>query len=199
MLGDDPEDRRKSLEIVMDELERMTRFVNDLLVLARADHPDFLALDTVDVAVLSEEMLTKARSLGSRRWVVDEVGRGVIVADRQRLTQAVMQLAQNACEHTADEAEIALGSSVRGGEARFWVRDTGPGIAPADRDHVFDRFRRGRVRRSSEGVGLGLSIVKAIADAHHGAVELETAPGAGATFVVRVPVDQPLPTEETSS
>ncbi|HYP23250.1 MAG TPA: HAMP domain-containing sensor histidine kinase [Actinomycetota bacterium] len=192
VLDDDPDERRKTLEIVMDELDRMSRFVNDLLLLARADRPDFLALDTVDVAALSDEVFSKVRSLGDRDWRLEATGRGVIVADRQRVTQALIQLAQNAVQHTAEGSEIALGSSVRDWEARFWVRDSGPGIAVSEQAHVFDRFRRGHGRRgASEGAGLGLSIVKAIAEAHHGRVELESEPGAGATFTVSIPVDQP--------
>ena len=199
VLGDDPEDRRKALEIVMDELDRMSRFVNDLLLLARADRPDFLALDSVDVATLTNEVFAKATSLADRRWTVDAAGRGRVIADRQRLTQAVMQLAQNAAEHTAEGDEIALGSAVQDGHVRLWVRDSGPGIPPSEQPHVFDRFRRGRPgRRSSEGAGLGLSIVKAIAQAHHGRVELESRAGEGSTFAVVLPVDQPEPSEGLS-
>lgn len=200
VLGDDPEDRRKALEIVMDELQRMSRFVSDLLLLARADRPDFLALDSVDVATLSEEVFAKARSLAEREWKLDGTGRGLIIADRQRLTQAMMQLAQNAAQHTSEGDEIALGSFVQNGEVRLWVRDSGPGIPELDQTHVFDRFRRGRPGRdSSEGAGLGLSIVKAIAQAHHGRVQLESRVGQGSTFTVVLPVDQPQPGVEVST
>ncbi|HVM34805.1 MAG TPA: HAMP domain-containing sensor histidine kinase [Actinomycetota bacterium] len=192
VLGEDPEDRRKGIEIVMDELQRMNRFVNDLLLLARADRPDFLSLDSVDVSALSEEVFTKARSLAERQWKLDGAGRGVIIADRQRLTQAMMQLAQNATQHTAVDDEIAVGSRVQNGEVRLWVRDSGTGISESDQASLFDRFRRGRTdRASSEGAGLGLSIVKAIAQAHHGRVELVSRLGHGSTFTLVLPVDQP--------
>ena len=196
MLGEAPEDRKRGLEIVMDELDRVGRFVNDLLVLARADRPDFLSLDSVDVASLSEEVFAKAQSLGDRTWTLDRTGKGVIIGDRQRLTQALMQLAQNAVQHTATRGTIELGSAVRRGEASFWVRDDGPGVPADAQPHVFDRFRRGHGKRgSTEGAGLGLSIVKAIAEAHHGRVELDSRPGEGATFTIVVPVDQPEPLE----
>lgn len=105
-----------------------------------------------------------------------------------------MQLAQNATQHTADGDEITLGSAVENGEARFWVRDAGAGIREQDQERIFERFARGRDgRRRSEGAGLGLAIVKAIAEAHHGRVELLSRPGAGATFTLVVPVDQPEP------
>ena len=197
-LGDDPEDRERTLAIVMDELDRMSRFVNDLLLLARAERPDFLNLDTVDVRALTEEIYAKGRSLAARDWGLDEVGRGVIVADRQRLTQALMQLAQNATQHTEDGDQIAIGSRVVNGRANLWIRDAGPGISLGEQEQVFDRFRRGRgARRRSEGAGLGLSIVKAIAEAHHGRVLLHSKPGEGATFTIVIPVDQPQPAPET--
>ena len=191
VLGDDPQERAKALEIVMDELDRMTRFVNDLLLLARAQQPDFLALEMVDVAELSDELLAKAISLGNREWILDGKGRGVIVADRQRVTQAMIQLAQNATQHTKEGDEIALGSSVRDGHARLWVRDAGSGIASEDQRVIFDRFSRGARGRGEDGAGLGLSIVTAIADAHHGSVEVESSEGRGSRFTLVLPVDQP--------
>ena len=116
------------------------------------------------------------KALASREWVVDVRGQGVIVADRQRLTQAVMQLAENAARYTDGGEPIAIGSIVSGGEARFWVRDYGPGIAGHEQEAIFQRFRRGAGPSRSEGAGLGLAIVKAIAEAHHGRVELESSP-----------------------
>jgi signal transduction histidine kinase len=193
VMGNDPEDRRRTLELVMDELDRMGRFVADLLLLTRAERRDFLNLETVDVSTLTDELKDKATGLAPRHWDVDQVGVGRIVADRQRLTQAVMQLAENATQHTEDGDPIALGSVVDNGEARFWVTDSGPGLSLEEQEYIFDRFRRGRGTRRSEGAGLGLSIVKAIATAHHGRVELESRPGRGATFTVVIPVDQPPP------
>jgi signal transduction histidine kinase len=190
LLGDDPEERRQTLALVLDELERMGRMVDDLMVLARADEPDFLHLDPVDVGALTDELSTKASALGRRDWQIDSTGRGIIVADRQRLTQAVVQLAQNAVQHTDEGDSIALGSLVRPGEARFWVRDTGPGVAPADARRIFGRFERGASSRRREGAGLGLAIVEAIAAAHGGRVELDGTPGRGATFTLVVPTDQ---------
>jgi signal transduction histidine kinase len=191
LLGDDPDDRRETLALVSDELDRMSRIVDDLLLLARREQPDFLDLATVEIGALTDEILAKARPLGPREWNVDARGRGVIVADRQRLTQAVAQLAANAVRHTPDGTAIALGSSVSGREARIWVRDQGPGIPLVEQEAVFERFRRGLEPGRGGGAGLGLAIVKAIAEAHHGRVELESTPGAGATFTIVIPVDQP--------
>jgi signal transduction histidine kinase len=191
LLEEDPEERRKTLDLVMDELDRMQRIVNDLLVLAKAEQPDFLDLDTVDLGPLTEEIHAKAAAIAPRDWRLEGTARGVVVADRQRLTQAVMQLAQNAAQHTGDGDAIGLGSSLRNGEARVWVRDAGPGIPPDQHDRIFRRFARGEGGRRSEGAGIGLAIVKAIAEAHHGRVELESEPASGSTFTVIIPTDQP--------
>ena len=196
----DPEERQKTTALVMDELDRMSRIVNDLLLLAKAKQPDFLDLDTVDLRMLTEDLHAKATALGPREWRLEGVGRGLVVADRQRLTQALMQLAQNATEHTAPGAEIALGSAVAGGRATLWVRDSGPGIPPEDQDRIFQRFARtSGGRRGAAGAGLGLAIVRAIAEAHHGRVELQSRPGVGATFAVVIPVDQPPPQRERTT
>jgi len=200
LLEEDPEERRRTIVLVMDELDRMNRIVNDLLLLAKSEQPDFLHLQTVDLRALSEDLHANAKTLASRDWRLEDVGRGVIVADRQRLTQALMQLAQNAADHTAPGAEVALGSTLEDGRARLWVRDSGPGIPPEDQERIFQRFARGRDgRRSSPGAGLGLAIVRAIAEAHHGTVELRSRPGAGATFTVVIPVDQPIRAEVATS
>jgi signal transduction histidine kinase len=195
LLEEDPEERDKALALVMGELDRMQRIVNDLLVLAKAQQPDFLDLEAVDMAALTEEIHAKATALAPRDWRLTGVGRGRVVADRQRLTQAVMQLAQNAAQHTQDGTRIELGSVVSDGEARVWVRDEGPGIPSDQRDCIFRRFSRAAGVRRSEGAGIGLAIVKAIAEAHHGRVEVESRPGAGSTFTLVIPTDQP--TEES--
>jgi two-component system OmpR family sensor kinase len=187
-------ERAETIGIVTDELDRMTRFVDDLMLLARAERPDFLELETVDVEDLTRELAAKARSLAPREWTLDGTGRGLIVADRQRLTQAVMNLADNAARHTSEGDEITIGSSVTGRQARLWVTDTGPGIDPAEREAIFERLTRGRrAKNSYEGSGLGLAIVRVIAEAHGGRVELRTETGEGARFEIIIPVDpQPI-------
>jgi signal transduction histidine kinase len=191
LLDDDPEEREATRALVMDELERMSRMVDDLLLLAKSEQPDFLRLETVEVAGLTEELATKASALAAREWTLERRGSGVIVADRQRLTQALIQLAANAADHTEGSAAIGLGSEVTRGEARFWVRDDGPGIPLQDQEAIFERFQRRTGSGRSSGAGLGLSIVRAIAEAHGGRVKLRSSPGAGAIFTVIVPVEGP--------
>jgi len=187
-LDENPEQRRRAIELVTGELDRMSRMVNDLLLLAKAQQPRFLELDLVDVGSLTREVREKVEALGDRRWVVDEVAQGAVVGDRQRLEQAMIQLAQNAAEHTEAGAEIAVGSSVEDGWATLWIRDTGPGIPPEQQERIFERFARSDVRRA-EGAGLGLAIVRAIAEAHHGRADIRSVVGEGSTFFMQVPVD----------
>ena len=189
LMGDDERERRETIALVTDELDRMSRFVDDLLLLAKAELDDFLRVETVDLAALTDELLTKARALGPRRWTLEARGEGTLIADRQRLTQAVMGLAANAVQHTGPDDRVWIGTALDRDEARLWVRDEGPGIPVADQRRVFERFARATgSRRRSEGAGLGLAIVRAIAEAHGGRVELVSRPGAGATFTVVVPL-----------
>ena len=190
LLGDDPAEREEIVELLFDELDRMGRLVDELLLLARAERSDFLRLEDVDLDVLTDELMAKARGLADRDWKLAAVGTGRLTADRQRLTQAIMNLARNAADHTSEGDRIELGSSIGNGAAKLWVRDEGPGVAAADRDRIFDRFVRGGGRRpSSEGAGLGLAIVKAVAEAHGGRVTLETREGGGTVFTVVVPTE----------
>ena len=194
LLGEDPEERRETLGLVSDELSRMARIVDDLLVLAKAEQPDFTRLEPVELADLTTELLVKSRSLGPRGWKLDACAEGNIQIDPQRVTQAILNLARNAVEHTNPGAEIGLGSAWGDGEVRVWVRDTGTGIDPAEQESIFERFARGRSGRRSDGAGLGLSIVRTIATAHGGRVELESEPGRGATFTMVLPGTPPVET-----
>ncbi|RUS97983.1 two-component sensor histidine kinase [Dulcicalothrix desertica PCC 7102] len=193
MDNDNPEEIEETLVIVMDELDRMSRFVNDLVLLAKAERPDFLQLETVCVQTLTEGLFIKAKALAERNWLLESVCSCRIVADRQRLTQAIMNLAQNATQHTKNTDTIAIGSAISKGEIKFWVRDSGEGISLSDQQRIFERFARAaNSRRRSEGAGLGLSIVQAIAEAHGGKIILESQLGTGATFTIVLPLKAPL-------
>jgi two-component system OmpR family sensor kinase len=189
LLGDDPDERREAVSIVLDELDRMGRMVDDLQVLAEADQPDFLRADWIDAGIFTDELAAKASSLaGDRDWMLDATAEGAFFGDRHRLTESVMNLAHNAVQHTDGGDSVALGSSLDGGELRLWVRDTGGGIPVSDQERIFDRFTRGRTSHTRyRGGGLGLAIVKAIAEAHGGRVELESRLGEGSTFTIVIP------------
>jgi two-component system OmpR family sensor kinase len=191
VMGDDPEERRETLDLVRDELDRMSRLVNDLLLLAKASRPDFLQPETVDLDDLTRELFAKASALAQRDWRLASVGSGRIVADRQRVTQAIMNLSQNAVTHTMAGDAVELGSKLQNGQVRLWVKDTGPGVPEHEQARIFERFVRLDRAPAGEGAGLGLAITQAVAEAHGGRVELESRPGEGARFTVAIPTEPP--------
>ncbi len=183
----DEQEVRETRALVLDELDRTGRLVDDLILLAKSGRPDFVRPAAYDVALLTVEVLDNAVALGHRRWRIDARADVELVADRQRLTQALLQLAENAVRSTETASTVAVGSSATDREVRMWVRDDGPGVAPADRERIFERFGRAETGRGAEGSGLGLSIVSAIAHAHGGRVELVSEPGEGAVFTLVLP------------
>ena len=200
----------QTLSIVADELTRMTRLVDELMLLARSERPDFLRPEAVDIAALTRAMAVKVRALdgtAENRFTLAGAAAGEAVLDPQRVTQAVMQLAANAVGHTPPGTPVELSSAITGNSLEFRVTDYGPGIPPHQQERVFERFARLDPRRT-EGTGLGLSIVAAIAAAHGGAVRLaepgarieagaenETwtaaGPAGGAAFVLAIPLRRP--------
>ncbi|HWV50785.1 MAG TPA: HAMP domain-containing sensor histidine kinase, partial [Microbacterium sp.] len=187
LMSDDGTDREQTLHLVVDELQRMSRLVDDLILLARSERPDFLVPTTVDLADLVIETASKATAMADRAWSIDEVPSGILVADGQRLTQALLQLAENAIAHTEPGQTIAIGGSVDADRVRLWVRDEGRGIPEDEQARIFDRFARGADSRRRPGSGLGLAIVANIAQAHHGDVTVASAPYAGSRFTIEFP------------
>ncbi|MGN9760459.1 sensor histidine kinase [Streptomyces sp. SD31] len=186
LMGDDPAEREETIRLVTDELDRMSRIVEDLLLLAKAERPDFVTPEPVQVAELTADVYVKARTLGERDWQLAEVADAEAELDPQRITQAMVQLAQNAVQHTAPRQTVRIGSRVDGQGIELYVADSGPGVQPQDTEVIFERFRRGTARRGAQGsgAGLGLSIVRAIAEAHGGRIRLHATEGGGATFVL---------------
>jgi two-component system OmpR family sensor kinase len=202
---ENPSDVAETRALLLDEVDRMARLVGDLILLAKSDRPDFITPGPVGLVGLTTDLLAKAKGLGDRDWVLDGAGVAAgthaddtVVVDEQRITQAVLQLADNAVKHTWPGDVVAIGSSYDGDEVRLWVRDTGPGVPAADRAQVFERFGRSVVTTGDEGFGLGLSIVRAIAVAHGGSVSVEDAVPTGARFVISLPAHRSgqIPEEE---
>jgi signal transduction histidine kinase len=192
LLSEDPRERQKTISLVTDELDRMNRYVNDMILLSKSERPDFLNLETIDIESFTQEIFAKVVALGERRWRLQHIGRGKIVGDRHRLTQVLMNLAQNAVQQTQPGAKIRIGSELKDGTARFWVRDTGVGIDPRVHKIIFDRFIRcPDARKRFENMGLGLAIVKTIAEAHGGRVVLVSKLNLGSKFTIVIPVAPP--------
>lgn len=188
VMDDDPIERAQTIDLVVSELTRMSRIIDDLMMLARAERPDFLQRREVDLTELGVDALAKMKAMAPRRWAIDEVADAAVWADGQRLTQALVQLASNAVDHTGPEDRISLGTAVTEDRIRIWVADTGAGIPPELQQQVFERFVRGRSGHGRTGAGLGLEIVVTIAAAHGGQVELDSEPGRGSTFTLDLPL-----------
>ena len=187
VMGDDPQERQETLELVFDEIERMRRLLEDLSLLAKSDRPDFLRRETVEIESLTEEIYHKAKVLAERKWRLEINAHGKIMVDRQRLTEAMMNLLENAVKHTQEQDLIVIGSSLHREEIRFWVRDSGEGIPLEEQERIFQRFFRGKNHNFS-GSGLGLSIVQAIAKAHNGKIQLWSRPEIGSEFMIIIPL-----------
>ena len=200
LLGDDPDERAQSIATINDELDRMNRYVNDLLLLAKAESGELLQLEPVDLGELAVTLDQRVRLLGDRQWVLDAApppGAVAILGDRARLIQAMLNLATNAVQHTDVGDEVGIGIASIDESAtptvRLWVRDTGTGLDDDVIDHLFTRRFRGAASRAdrADGMGIGLSIVDAIARAHGGHASAVNEAGAGARFMVDLPVDPP--------
>ncbi|MGH1561376.1 HAMP domain-containing sensor histidine kinase [Mumia sp. DW29H23] len=174
------------------EADRMGVLVEDLLLLARLDQERPLRQDPVDLRELAQDAAVDARAVQPERLVVAP-GSGapvVVEGDETRLRQVVANLVSNALVHTPPDAELRLDVRVDGEDGVLTVADTGPGLDEEEAAHAFERFYRADESRSREdgGSGLGLAIVSALVAGHGGTVSLDTAPGEGATFTVRIPL-----------
>jgi signal transduction histidine kinase len=190
VLGADPsrEEVAESVAVVVDELERMGRIVDDTTTLARAGTDRFLRREPIPLDSFLAEVAAKATPLlNGRLRITPMTGDAVLDGDPQRLTQALINLLQNAALHGGNGSPVVL-RVIEEGDGwgwRFEVADEGGGIALEPAERVFQPFSRGRTR--APGSGLGLAIVRTIAEAHGGAAGVVNRPGKGATFWIRVP------------
>jgi signal transduction histidine kinase len=172
-------------ETVLDELSRLERVAERLLLLATVEHPGFLRRSLVDVDDLVVETARRWSAGARREWRVLADARGVVPGDGERLSYALDALIENAVKFTNPGGAITIRAWQVADAALIEVRDEGPGIAPELRERVFERFARSKT--GGGGTGLGLPIVKAITEAHGGSIELEAAQGGGASFRIRLP------------
>jgi two-component system OmpR family sensor kinase len=178
----------KDARVAVDELLRMRRLANRLVLLASTDGPDFLYLTPVDTAELVMEVLDRWRQT-PRRWSFGTLAEARVQADRDRLTLALDALIENAVDHTDPAGRIELSARHAGENIVLAVKDSGSGIPSAEIGQIFDRFTRVGTGRSREsgGFGLGLAVVKAIAEAHHGSVQVRSTVGVGSEFELVLP------------
>jgi two-component system OmpR family sensor kinase len=203
-------DPAEVLRRIEDEAARMGLLVEDLLMLARLDQERPLELAPVALPVLLADAAAAAHAVAPERTIAVELAepadRLVVAGDEARLRQVIGNLVTNALTHTPAGTPIALRLRIEEpDQVVIEVSDQGPGLAPEQAEHVFERFYRvdkARTRRASavaprstgalaaphSGAGLGLAIVAALVAAHNGTVEVQTAPGLGATFRIRLPL-----------
>ncbi len=204
-MGDaDPE----SLEIIQEEIERMTRLVGDLLLLARADAGGLpLEKKKVELDNLLFEVYRQVRLLEKSVEVkVTEVDQVCMMGDVDRLKQLLLNLISNAIKYTPDGGTVDVSLSKKNGWAYLKISDTGMGIPAEDLPYIFDRFyrvdkARARAQSGQGGAGLGLAIAKWIAQAHGGNIDVTSQVGEGTTFTIILPVlvePKPTPMDSTA-
>ncbi len=183
---------RRVERLVQAEVARITRLVDDLLLLAKSEQTQFLRLEPIELERFVGELWDGMTLLGQeRRFELGDVPRGTLIADPDRLAQTLRNLVGNAIEHTMPPSGLVRldVENSPGGRLRFTMQDDGAGIPPDQRERIFDRFYRTDAARdrASGGTGLGLAIVRAIVEAHGGRVHAGASFGGGARIDLELP------------
>ncbi len=182
------DERGEILADTTEEVDRLIRLVNQLLVLARVDGGQPLRADPIDVHLLVDDVCRQAKLMAPRTETQCEAPADVLVqGDRDALKQVLLILIDNALVHTPAGTPVALLAAANDTQVHFSVCDRGPGI-PADQlPHIFERFYRGQASRTGRGAGLGLAIAKELVEAQGGALTVESTVGQGTTFTATLP------------
>ena len=180
---------QRDIHVVVGELNRLRRLSERLLVIAASENPDFLRPEPVAVDQLAAELLGRWRPAAARNWQLGPLDRATVAADRERLRLALDALLENAVQHTGPGDLIRL-SAVRCPDPAG--RQPGragqrAGIPPAEVAHIFERFRTGSAPGRHAGTGLGLALVQAVARGHGGEIRVDSTPGDGSRFELRLP------------
>jgi heavy metal sensor kinase len=191
-----PEDeRQEAIQDALDEIERISRLVADLLFLAEVDTKDVVERLPVALDEVVGEVFQRALQVdgGAHDLTLALNQPALVLGDRERLVQLLWNLVENALRYTPQGGQVSVALRDHGEVAELIVTDTGVGIEPQHLPHIFERFYRAdRVRPRQEGsTGLGLAIAKQIAEAHGGQVRVHSAPGEGSTFTVALPAHLP--------
>jgi signal transduction histidine kinase len=185
-----PQEVNEAIDVALEELERMTAEVNDLLFLGRmlVGRPTALP---VDLRQLLLDVQRRAGGAGPQHWVIEARAKAIVNGNGEQLSRALLNLVVNAIRHTPADGEIRLRCETMWPLAIVTVADSGEGISAEDVSHVFEPWYRGG-HRSSEG-GLGLTVVQQVVQAHGGEVRVESRPGAGTRFTIELPLAEPIP------
>jgi heavy metal sensor kinase len=186
---------RSGLASQLEEIDRLKRLIDQLLTLARAEAGEIpLKRERVDLTALTASVVEQIEPLAQAKGLELRCALpGAVVieqGDAEWLRRLLLNLLDNAIKFTASGGRVGVELADADQVAVFHIRDTGPGMSPAVMDRLFEPFHRGDAARSSsiEGAGLGLSLVKWIVDRHHGHIDVESEPGTGSTFIVRLPL-----------
>lgn len=184
----DPADVQETREIALEELDRMSTLIDDLLLLAKAEKTNSAKTEPVDLNEFLERVFAKAQLLGPRHWQLELGQNAVVYIDQQRLTQAILQLCENSVKYSDNDTDVVL-SSVQSTASNMVisVKDKGIGIREDELSSVFERFSRGSNSRRAQGSGLGLSIAQSIVESHGGHITAESEFGSGSTFTINLP------------
>jgi signal transduction histidine kinase len=184
----DPLAVNETVDLVVDELDHMRALVERLLLLGRAMEPDFLAKQPIDLRSCLGDVYAAAQVLADRRWTLAPVPDVVVEADEPKLRGALLNLVDNAVKATVGGDDITLAAEIdaASGDLILSVDDSGPGIPEADRGSALVRFSRPGAT-DGRGAGLGLAIVRAVAEAHGGSTAISTSALGGCRVAVRLP------------
>lgn len=183
-------EREAALRDSVEEAERMSRLVDDLLALARADAGIPLPDDEVALAPLVAGVVERTRAIAGDRLVSATIvaDDAVVRGSPELIRRLVENLTHNAVKYTRDAGAVSVSLVEEGARAVITVADDGVGMTSEELAHAFDRFWRSDRSREEPGSGLGLAIAKMVAEAHGGAIDAASQPGAGSTFTVRLPL-----------
>jgi signal transduction histidine kinase len=192
------------LDVALDELRRIDHIVDRLLLLAKADQPDFIVRDDIELEPFVEDVFMRWSEVASRAWRLGPVAAGTLHADEEAIRTALDALLENAVKYTAEGGAIEICASSMGGDVLIEIADDGCGIPTDAVERIFERFARADAARTRAegGVGLGLAIVDAIAKAHGGrcTVHSDTLRShAGTTFALRLPSWRAAPTRQVQT
>ena len=181
------------VDVALDELGRMERLLDRLLLLARADQPDFVEVDSIQLDQFLEDVFLRWTEVAPRAWQLGPLALGTLHADPEQLRNALDALLENAVKYSDVRDEIELAAYARGRSVEIRVRDTGIGIPAEAALRIFDRFSRADAARTRAhgGVGLGLAIVDAIAKAHGGHADVRRLED-GSLFSLELPGFMPV-------